>query len=187
MLKSLNHILGAVENQAHWQEPQQFQRLLNVWHQVVGETVAHHTRPYSMSRNVLYVATSSSVWVQELKFKRHFILKKLNAHLPSTLTDIRFSTTEWQKDNSTGNWGLKSPSTLWQEHPSHVVEIASTSPSGQTVLSQDPYSVFQNWAEAMQARSLSLPLCPQCQCPTPPGELQRWAVCGLCAAKQWQR
>ncbi|NEP50291.1 MAG: DUF721 domain-containing protein, partial [Moorea sp. SIO3C2] len=32
----------------------------------------------------------------------------------------------------------------------------------------------------------NLPLCPQCKCPTPPGELQRWDVCGLCAIKQWQ-
>ena len=186
MLKSLNHILGAVENQPEWQGPQQFQRLLKVWPDVVGATVAQQTRPYSISRDVLYVATSSSVWVQELKFKRQFILKKLNAQFPNPLTDIRFSTTQWQKDVSTGNLGLKSPSTLWQEHPSYVVETDSASPHPQRSKLKDAYSTFQNWAEVMQARSLSLPLCPQCQCPTPPGELQRWTVCSLCATKQWK-
>jgi predicted nucleic acid-binding Zn ribbon protein len=31
-----------------------------------------------------------------------------------------------------------------------------------------------------------LPRCPQCQCPTPPGELERWSVCAVCATQRWQ-
>lgn len=187
MLKSLNHILGEVENQPEWQGPQQFQLLLNVWSQVVGAAMAQQTRPSSISRDVLYVAASSSVWVQELKFKRRSILKKLNAQLPSPFTDIRFSTTQWIKDAATDNWGAKLASTLCQEHPSQVVETPSDEKPEETAQLTDSDSAFQNWAQMMQARSLSFPLCPQCQCPSPPGELQRWNVCCLCAAKQWQR
>ena len=185
MLKSLNHILAAVENQPQWQGPQEFQRLASVWSQVVGAAVADQTRPFSISRDVLYVATSSSVWVQELKFRRRSILKKLNALLSIPLTDIHFSTTQWQNDTSAATWGANS-ATLWQEHPSLVVDTAPASAIIDPPLPCNPHSTFQNWAAAMQARSLSLPLCPQCQCPTPPGELQRWTVCGLCAVKQWQ-
>lgn len=183
MLKSLNHILATVENQPQWQGPQEFQRLLGLWSQVVGKAVADQTRPCSLSRDVLYVATSSSVWVQELKFRRRTILRKLNAHLSSPLTDIHFSTAQWENP-STPTFG-EDVAALWQEHPSRIVETAV--PTSQADLPQDAGSAFQNWAKRMQARSLSLPLCPQCQCPTPPGELERWSVCGLCAVKQWQR
>lgn len=186
MLKSLDHIIGALENQLPLQGPQQFQRLLNCWPAIVGAAAANQTRPSSISRDVLYVATSSSVWAQELKFKRHFLLKKLNAQLSSQLVDIRFSTAQWQNDSSQGNLTSPSSSTLWQEHPSCVVKAVSASPIDQAVKLTDPHSAFQRWAQLMQARSLSLPLCPQCQCPTPSGELQRWTVCGLCATKQWQ-
>lgn len=180
MLKSLNHILGKVENQPQWHGPQEFQLLLKVWAQVVGSQVADQTRPCSLTRDVLYVATSSSVWVQELQFKRRFLLKKLNGCLSISLTDIRFSTTGWQITTPIGGENV---ATLWQEHPSRVTpNVVPTSVS----VPQNPDAVFQNWAQLMMARSQNLPLCPNCQCPTPPGELERWRVCGLCAVKKWQ-
>ncbi|WP_254567846.1 DUF721 domain-containing protein [Oscillatoria sp. HE19RPO] len=50
---------------------------------------------------------------------------------------------------------------------------------------ENAQGTFQRWAQGVQARSQGLPLCPHCGCPTPPGELDRWSVCALCAAKQW--
>lgn len=184
MLKSLNHILAAVENQPQWQGPQEFQRLLQIWSEVVGKKIADQTRPCSLDRNVLYVATSSSVWVQELKFRRRSILKKLNAHLSTPITDIHFSTAQWQ-NTSIPTFG-EDVAALWQEHPSRIVETSSL-PKSETDLPKDAASAFESWAQRMQVRSQSLPLCPECQCPTPPGELERWTVCGLCAVKKWQR
>lgn len=181
MLRSLDHILGAVENQPQLQGPQQFQCLLKGWAEVVGATVAQQTRPYSIVGDVLCVATSSAVWSQELKFKRRQILKALNARLSSPLVDIRFSSAHWHQDATTDD--AVTPAQLWHEHPSQVGEAA---PGGQEPKSTDPKAAFQQWAALKRARSLSFPLCPQCQCPTPLGELQRWQVCGLCAAKQWQ-
>jgi len=84
-----------------------------------------------MSRDVLYVATSSSTWAQDMKFKRRSILKKLNARPSSPLVDIQFSTTQWQKDAAMGN-DLSQPSSgVLQKHPTHVVEAAPSLPSGQ--------------------------------------------------------
>lgn len=186
MLKSLNHILRTVENQPQWNEHQQFQRLLKCWADVVGTAMAHQTRPYAISKDVLYVATSGSVWTQELKFKRRLILKKLNAQLSGSLIDIRFSTAQWQNSLTTDERESKTPSSTWQEHPSYVDETVAATQGDRTTNSKDPQAVFQRWSQLMQARSHSLPLCPECQCPTPPGELQRWTVCGLCAAKRWQ-
>jgi predicted nucleic acid-binding Zn ribbon protein len=120
MFKSLNHILGTVENQLQSQEYKQFLHLLKCWPEVVGSAVGQQTRPYSISSDVLYVATSSSVWAQELKFKRRLILKKLNDRLSSPLTDIHFSSAQWQKDFSTGNSPPNPHSSLGQDHPSHI-------------------------------------------------------------------
>lgn len=50
---------------------------------------------------------------------------------------------------------------------------------------ENAQGTFERWAQGVQAQSQGLPLCPQCGCPTPPGELDRWSVCALCAAKQW--
>lgn len=180
--KSLNHILSALEQQSRWQE-QPFQRLLKCWPEAVGAAVSAHTRPLSMQRDILWVATSSSAWAQNLTFERQRILQKLNLQLPSPLADIRFSTAQWQRpkepkpaDNPTG---------LWSEHPSSLVDLPGVPKSQEPPNSPNPNTTFQQWAKVMQVRSQGLPLCPQCHCPTPNGELQRWAICSICAAKQW--
>jgi predicted nucleic acid-binding Zn ribbon protein len=44
---------------------------------------------------------------------------------------------------------------------------------------------FHHWEAQMRSRSRNFPLCPQCNSPTPLGELARWTVCSLCVTKQW--
>ncbi|MCP2731517.1 DUF721 domain-containing protein [Limnofasciculus baicalensis] len=200
MLKSLNHILGKVENQPLWQERQELQQLLSCWSEIVGTKAAQQTRLYAIARDTLYVATSSSVWVQDLKLKRHQILKQLQAKSSIPLTDIYFSTAQWHHD------ATDSPTTSLSEHPSYIDGKLGNSPWGvangaqgeneelppvplspaSLPTAKNPQSAFQRWALIIQARSHSLPLCPQCNCPTPEGELHRWGICALCTAKQRQ-
>ncbi|MFM7370626.1 MAG: DciA family protein, partial [Sphaerospermopsis kisseleviana] len=66
-LKSVNDILGILQLEAQWQE-QPFSRLLKCWQEVVGVKVAAQTRPLSIQRDVLWVATSSAAWAQNLTF-----------------------------------------------------------------------------------------------------------------------
>lgn len=182
--QSLERILGSIQEQSRWQE-QPFQLVLKCWAEVVGAGVAAHTRPQSIQRQVLWVATSSGVWAQELSFGRQRILAKLNVHLPNPLQDIRFSTAQWQRpQNSKPDRGDPVKTDLSRNHPSWVVN--SPNPTNSKKASyNNPNDAFQNWAKLMQARSRQLPLCPQCHCPTPAGELQRWKVCSICAAKKW--
>jgi len=180
--KSLNHILGALEEQAAWQE-QPFQRLLKCWPEVVGAAITAHTRPVSIQRGTLSVATSSAAWAQTLTFERQRIIKKLNLHLPSPLVDIRFSTAQWHRPEHSSLQG--GATTDWREHPSSLVDTPRVPMIGETPNSNNPNAAFEHWAKVMQARSHGLPLCPQCHCPTPTGELQRWAICSICAARQW--
>jgi predicted nucleic acid-binding Zn ribbon protein len=183
---SLNHVLGAIENQAGWEQTRQFRHLQQCWADVVGLPVAQHTRVQSMSRGVLWVATSSSVWVSNLTLQRHLILKKLNARLTTPLTDVRFSTAQWHKDTGKTAAFMSPLAGVGQDHPSYVVAPSSGASTPPVSKLKDPGAAFRHWAEELQKRSHSLPLCPQCQCPTPSGELARWDVCALCATKRWK-
>ncbi|NJL22489.1 MAG: DUF721 domain-containing protein [Leptolyngbyaceae cyanobacterium SM1_3_5] len=177
-LRSLHHVLNSLQQSA-WQERQQFQRLAAVWGEVVGATIATQTRPIGIQRQVLQVATSNSVWSQTLAFERIRILDRLNAQLPLALTDIRFSPRQWQ---TTPPPVTTSTTLLFQGHPCRVevTEAIEAVPAEQT-----PTTAFQHWAIAMQTRSQHLPLCPNCGCPTPAGELQRWGMCTHCVVKGW--
>jgi len=183
--KSIHHVLGTLETQYHPKERQQLQRVLQHWAEVVGPVVAVQACPLSIQRGVLRVGTSSSAWAQNLVFERQRILEKLNALLKLSLTDIRFSTAEWQR-KSTSSLGadLKHQTELWQQHPSRLA--SPDRPFNRvTQTATNPKAAFQNWAGWVRSRSQSLPLCPHCDCPTPQGELERWKACALCAAKRW--
>ncbi|MCX7594630.1 MAG: DciA family protein [Fischerella sp.] len=179
---SVNDILGLLQIQAKLQQ-QPFQRLLKCWSEVVGTVIAAHTRPLSIQRDVLRVATSSAAWAQNLTFERQRLLIKLNAVLPTPLVDIRFSTAEWYAAKKASN---QPQALLLRQHPSYLgEEINRSHQVKSTTKSAD--AAFENWAQAMRSRSHHLPLCPECQCPTPDGELQRWGVCCLCAAKGFSK
>jgi predicted nucleic acid-binding Zn ribbon protein len=177
--KSVNHILDGLKQQAKWQE-QPLQRLLELWPDIVGKVAATHTRPLSIQRHVLFVATSSAAWAQNMTFARTAVLLKLNQNLSEPLVDLRFSTKDWQPLPDY----LQPISIIPQEHPSYLGDVSS-SPSETTPTIENPKMAFASWAKRMQGRSHGLPLCPQCQAPTPPGELQRWGVCCVCVSKQF--
>lgn len=182
--KSLQQLLGTLEHQDTWKGRRQFQLLLACWVEVVGAAVATQTRPVSIQRRVLQVAASSAAWAQTLSFERHRILKKLNARLPLELTDIRFSTAHWSPGSAQLLHGSGSQAAqLWRDHPSRIPDPPAQLPASKT--SQDPQTAFRNWARLVRLRSHQLPLCSACQSPTPAGELQRWSVCALCAAKRF--
>ena len=212
-LRSLHQLLGNPDNQPP--AVQQFQHLLKVWAEVAGASVAAQARPLSVERGVLQVATASSAWAQDLAFKRRRLLQQLNSRLstvlPEPLTDIRFSPARWQETPvDRPALGSTQQAQSWAEHPSRLpADPGATDPvepvgaretamaSGNLIdsvnpenslaqLAVTPIESFERWATQVRSRSQALPLCPKCQCPTPPGELQRWQVCGVCAAKQWQ-
>ncbi len=200
-LQSLPQLLNSISSQESWRGRRQFQMLVNCWPEIVGQVVATQTRPTGIQRQVLQVATSSSAWAQNLAFERHTILAKLNTKLDQLkLSDIRFSTAQWQSDygRSSGTGlaagaeveNFSEAAILWRDHPSRVQPVGrpgssrlGSSQSGTG--SRDPQTAFRNWARAVRIQAQQLPLCPTCQSPAPTGELQRWGVCAHCAVKQF--
>ncbi|MBC7971692.1 MAG: DUF721 domain-containing protein [Verrucomicrobia bacterium] len=182
--KSIDHVLGQLGDRYRAHDQQHTQRLLRAWVEAVGPVVAVQTRPLSIHNDVLRVATSSAAWAQNLVFERQRILVKLNVLLSCSLVDIRFSSAQWQETpRSTLNASLQAQ--LWQQHPSRIANAVRAVGTQRPEALTDPLLAFQHWRALMRSRTENLPVCPQCQCPAPPGELKRWAVCSLCAAKQW--
>lgn len=190
-MQSLHHILGRLQSQILTPEQQQFQDLCQCWSEIVGTVASRHTRPVTWHRGVLSVATSSATWSQDLTLKRVQIIHKLHQKLLFPVQDIKFSPAGWRyQPHGEQPGSLPAPadelSQIWQEHPSRV-EIPTPTPKDDIQASRrapmTPLTAFEDWANCLKQRSQDLPLCPQCHCPTPPGELSRWSVCGLCATK----
>jgi len=192
MLSSLNRLLNHLENRVVWREQRQFRQVLLCWAETVGAIVAAQTSPSSISKSVLRVATSSSSWAQNISFQRHLILKKLNNRLEHPLADIRFFAAPLHSEGvkrrsvcSEVRWQQQTQ--IWQDHPSYMPIPAARLPMAGVGGESDPEKAFQRWLKLMQLRSQDLPICPHCQCPVPPGELQRWAMCAFCAAQTWAK
>jgi len=180
--QSLPQLLQHLEQQPTWQQHSHFQKLLHHWPAVVGDLVAQQTRPITIRRGVLCVATASAVWAQNLSFERQRILAKLNPLLAHPLTDIHFSTAQWS-DPSRGTHADRPED---QDHPSATPSSATPSACSPVIAPGaiaplTPDTAFQHWRQRLQQQRQPLPLCPQCHCHTPPGELARWSVCALCA------
>jgi predicted nucleic acid-binding Zn ribbon protein len=169
--QALQGLLKRLEQQYQTPEQQEWRRLEAAWPSLV-KSAADQTRPVTIRRGVLQVAVAHPAWVQTLMFQRVALLAQVNALLATPLTA-----------------GDQSPYQMISryDHPSAVPPLPvspQTPPVPPPVppkpISKTPQAAFQNWADRVQARAQILPLCPQCGCPTPPGELERWQICGIC-------
>lgn len=193
--QSLDRLLTNLAGLPIAQKIKDHQQLLDAWTIAVGPAIARVSRPIAIQRDILQVSTASAVLANDLTFKRRQILAKLNAQLNTPVRDIRFSSKNWPQNlrddrHPLGRLVSSEQKILWQEHPSRINPTIKQSPDqnspSQNRPTLDPQQAFQSWATRIQEQAKTWPLCPQCQCPTPPGELERWQMCGICAAKTWK-
>jgi predicted nucleic acid-binding Zn ribbon protein len=163
-----------------WQQRQQFDRLQRGWAEVVGEAVAAHAQPIALQRGILQVATSSAVWSQNLSFQRHLILRKLTDR-GWTLRNIQFSPAQWADRPPDPDLTSDQQHAIWQQHPSRLPAVPRQTHEPSLL----PESSFDLWASTRRRQLQHLPLCPICQVPTPPGEIERWTRCSFCMAQRW--
>ncbi|MGC9505192.1 DciA family protein [Baaleninema sp.] len=182
--ESIDRILRSLSGLSQSPEQGQLDEIDRLWAEVAGDAIARYSRPVRLSRQVLQVAVATPVWAQQLQFKRRRLLASLNARLSPPLTDIRFSPALWhrhqEKPDPAPQFDLSQHPSLWSPSALPSRPQRSPRPSAKT-----PREAFQGWAQRLGDRTDGLPLCPQCHCPTPPGELQRWSVCALCASRSF--
>lgn len=189
-LDSLTQLIQQFEQQPRWRSRRQFRLIQEHWSQIVGPAVACHARPVRLERQVLYVAVANPMWGQTLTLERSNLLTKLHQHFQIELRDIRFSNGDWYRRRSSSSspkqpepdQPLARPKWL-QHHPSFEPEAIPQQVPAEV---KTPLESFQRWANLNRQLAQHQPLCPTCRCPCPEGELRRWSVCYICAAKQFK-
>lgn len=184
-LDALDHLFNRFESQPQWRNQRQFRQVLNAWPQVVGASVVPQTQPVRIAQEVLFVAVASPTWGQTLTFERLRILEKLNAVVSPPIKDIRFSTGDWFRRSQTNRDRSTLDEAALRSHPSFFT-FPAPSQAPVPAPPQTALEAFQQWAQRQQQSTRQQTLCPHCSCPAPSGELKRWGMCSLCAAKSWQ-
>ncbi len=59
-------------------------KILQVWKECVGETIAKYSKPVEIRKNKLLISVENSVWRYELSSRKTEIIQKLNENLKST-------------------------------------------------------------------------------------------------------
>ena len=66
-------------------------RVWDIWQNTVGDLIAANTEPAAFKGNLLVVHTTSSSWIQQLRFLKLDIISKINQALGEELVhDIKF-------------------------------------------------------------------------------------------------
>ena len=58
-------------------------KILQVWKECVGETIAKYSKPIEIRKNKLLISVENSVWRYELSSRKTEIIQKLNENLKS--------------------------------------------------------------------------------------------------------
>ena len=187
---SVDQILAQLERQPGWEKFREYRQLLKCWHKTVNPNTAKHTRPLHITRQILWVATSSAARAQELSFQRYTLLKRLNKQLSFTLKDIRFSDSLWHQTNSSIDRQDLQPIFVISDRqksqttatPAIDIELETTNKSESS--STRAKQAARRWLKTIENRNSSF-LCPNCKIPTPKEEVKRWNLCYHCAAQKW--
>jgi predicted nucleic acid-binding Zn ribbon protein len=93
-LTPIAKITVEIQDQPGWEGVKDWGLIVQAWSAIVSPTVAKHTQPRSVSREILTIATNSSSLAHQLTFGRQALCRQLNhqlnyqLHLP--LKDLRF-------------------------------------------------------------------------------------------------
>ncbi|BAQ64534.1 DUF721 domain-containing protein [Geminocystis sp. NIES-3709] len=177
-LYSIDKLLNVILSQPQWEKQRKFHELTKCWYQVVNHKVAQHARPVSFSNEVLYIATISSAWAQDLNLQRRSLIVKINRRMDSPIEDLdlHFASVKWYQ-NKTISVDREDDS---NEHPSIII-----SDSLLNLLPPDnPEEALQKWFNTIKKRANQFTICPLCNTHCPEGELKRWGFCAMCFQKQ---
>ena len=73
-----------------WEGVKAWGAIVQAWATTVSPAIAKHSRPRSISRDILTVTTSSSSLAHQLTFGRQALCQQLNTQLITPVRDLRF-------------------------------------------------------------------------------------------------
>lgn len=84
-MDSVANIVNSVLDQRGWRGKVLEQMAVEIWPDVVGDTIARHTMALRFKNGVLFVRARSPQWTQELHFQEARIVARLNGRLRQNL------------------------------------------------------------------------------------------------------
>ncbi len=101
MMESIDQILDIIIQEPAWDSYRAWQEILVAWPPVISALKIPHQSdrdlyPRSRVEDTLYVATISASLADHCTWQRRQILKELNNHITTPLTEIRFASSRWQ-------------------------------------------------------------------------------------------
>ncbi len=164
----LDQILQELQKSQTWRKPQEFLAIVEVWTQVAGTQVAKHSQPVRVQNGILWIATSSAVWAQQLTYQRDLLRQKLSQALPDLhLVELRFSTSGWQTKKTIGTATTTKSSAMKRK-------------SFRWPPTEDVQERFGQVSQVLRWRREQSPPCPRCHQVSHPASLQRWGYCAAC-------
>ncbi len=169
-LQHLEQILAQLKQGQTWQRPRYFRDIVGCWRTLVGPQIHQNAQPHKLQDGLLWVATSSHVWAQQLLFQREVIKEKLLAQIPGLeLREIRFTTK---------NWGEQTAPT-----PNSRQSSALSDRPFSFAPTEDPAERLDQIRQVAQWRLAQWSPCPRCQLPAHQASLDRWQYCSDCRRK----
>lgn len=171
-LYSIDKLLNQILSQPQWEKQRRYHELTKFWYQVVNHKIAQHTRPVSLKDDVLFIATSSSSWSQDLNLQRRSLIIKINRRVESPIKDLHFASVKWYQNHSISldeeDNNKEHPSTIFPEFSFNLLPA------------DNPQEALKKWLEIIKKRAITWEICPRCQTNCPEGELKRWGICAVC-------
>jgi predicted nucleic acid-binding Zn ribbon protein len=95
-LTPIAKITCEIQNQPGWEGVRDWGLIVQAWLAIVSPTIAKHSQPRSISREILTIATNSSSLAHQLTFGRQALCRQLNNHLTTPVKDLRFMAVGYQ-------------------------------------------------------------------------------------------
>ena len=89
-LVPISTITEQIQSQPGWEDVRDWGLIVQAWFAIQPPTIASRSRPKSLSRGILTVATNSSSLAHQLTFGRRSLCQQLNLQLVIPITDLRF-------------------------------------------------------------------------------------------------
>jgi predicted nucleic acid-binding Zn ribbon protein len=84
-------ITTEIQQHPGWEGIRDWGLVVRAWSEVASPAIASRTRPKSLARGTLTIATNSASLAHQLTFGRQALCLQLNARLATPLVDLRFA------------------------------------------------------------------------------------------------
>ena len=100
-LTPISKVTFEIQNQPGWEGVRDWGLIVQAWTAIVSPTIAQHSQPRSIARDILTIATHSSSLAHQLTFGRRSLCQQLNAQLITPIKDLRFVAVGYTRGTST--------------------------------------------------------------------------------------